>query len=101
MADCFTLCQTCDAPIGGSEDAHQFHDIDCDRMLNGFCRCDGWLCLACCPDRECSPLAAASALAREDVRARAEAWEAEQSAPAAVERVDVPVPTGFYFGVGA
>lgn len=100
---CFTLCVECGAPIGASEDAHQWHDPDtCDRMLNGWCRCDGWLCAACCGvSGECSPLQEACLAAREEVVARAEAWEAAQVQPASTERTDtVPAHplTGFYFG---
>lgn len=71
---CFTLCQLCDVPIPSGDNAHQFHD-DCDRFLDGYCRCDGWVCESCCPEPECSPLAAASIVARGDVRARAEVAE--------------------------
>lgn len=67
----FTLCRDCGTPLG--ENGHWIHDLDCDRFLNGWCRCDGdWLCSVCCPDQACTPLATACALAREDVYARAE-----------------------------
>lgn len=49
-------CVKCDQPI--SDDAHQAHDDDCPRFLAGVCRCDGWVCPACCPDSACvTPLA--------------------------------------------
>ena len=66
----FELCVECGTPVG--DVGHQAHE-DCNRFLDGFCRCSGWLCSRCCPDPECSPLAAALLVAREDVRARAEA----------------------------
>lgn len=101
MGECFTLCQLCDVPIGASEDAHQFHDLDCDRALTGVCRCDGWVCMACCPDPGCTPLAAVLQEARAADRARVEAWEAAQTVPASTEgAATVPAHplTGFYFG---
>lgn len=75
MAECYTLCQQCDVPIGSSESAHQAHDTDCDRFLTGVCRCDGWLCLSCCPELDCTPLAELMQGTRADSRARAEAAE--------------------------
>ena len=72
----FTLCVECGTPIGGDENAHQAHDVnECRRFLDGYCGCDGWSCARCCPEPECGPLAAALLVAREDTRARAEAWE--------------------------
>lgn len=66
----------CRGLIADDESAHWVHDSDCDRMLDGVCRCEGsWWCQTCCPDEECTALQAALLLAREDVRARAEAAE--------------------------
>lgn len=77
---CFDLCRDCGAPVG--ELAHWVHDDGCDpvsRSLGEMCRCVGaWVCVGCCPEPECTPLAALLAVAREDTRARAEAWEAAQ-----------------------
>lgn len=75
----FTLCQRCGTPVG--DVGHQAHDEDCDRFLTGVCRCDGWLCAGCCPDRSCTPLAARLAVAREDTYARAAVAEAAYGEP--------------------
>jgi len=40
------------------EVAHQGHDTDCVRFLDGFCSCDTYSCPACCVEPECSPLVA-------------------------------------------
>lgn len=75
MADAFTLCVRCDVPIPDGESAHQAHDDGCvlaRAFVEGICRCDGWVCLACCPEPECSPLAARLAEARAEDRARVE-----------------------------
>lgn len=73
MAECFVLCKECDTPIGGSEAAHQWHDpYECARFVFGSCRCDGWVCLSCCPEPACSPLQARMLEARAEVIADAE-----------------------------
>lgn len=78
----FVLCESCGTPIEGGR-THDFHDIDCDRFLAGFCRCDGVVCIRCCPDEVCGPLAAALIVARQDTLARAEKWEAAREATGA------------------
>lgn len=103
MADCFVLCQLCDVPIGAQEDAHTYHDPSyCTRYLDGWCRCDGWVCMSCCPDEACTPLQEACLTAREDVLARAARWEAAQYGPSSIEGDPSQVFAGAWWfgGVG-
>ena len=52
-------CELCATPVD-LDVAHDWHDPDCDRFLNGYCTCDaGVVCAGCCPDSACvTPLAA-------------------------------------------
>lgn len=43
----FILCTVCGQPVDLDE-AHMFHDADCDR--GGVCTCDGVAHPACCPE---------------------------------------------------
>lgn len=95
---CFDVCKQCEGLIESSESAHQWHDPEnCNRFVTGVCACDGWVCLDCCPEPECSPLQEACLIAKADVVARAEAWEAAQHAPSSTVHAE-NLPTGFYFG---
>ena len=78
MPDAFTLCVKCETTIPFDETAHLAHEDDCllkRAMADGVCRCDGWLCLRCCPEPGCSPLQMALQEARAETRKRAEVWE--------------------------
>jgi hypothetical protein len=70
------VCQSCLEPIPDRESAHQAHELACERFLCGVCRCDEWVCVRCCPEPECTSLAVACAVAREDTLARAAAADA-------------------------
>jgi len=65
-----TACALCEELIADDANAHLYHDGDCTRFVAGFCRCDGWICSACCPDSSCvTPLAARLQIANEQHRA--------------------------------
>jgi hypothetical protein len=49
-------CVQCGAVID-DEIAHLAHEQDCMRFVDGICRCDLWVCAACCRECEPSPLA--------------------------------------------